>query len=74
MDKDDTTRLEALRLTIGRAFGVDLSDVGAWDVDGRLAGGFWDPRLRRPRTFHAAELAPGTFRLHEEEPTAAAAA
>jgi hypothetical protein len=71
---DDTTRLEALRFTIGRAFGVNLSDVGAWDVDGHLVGGFWDPRQRRPRSFHAAELAPGTFALHEDRPIAAVAA
>lgn len=61
-----TMRLEALRLEIGRSFGVDLGDVGAWDVDGHLMGGFWDPRERRARTFAAAELAPGCFRLHEE--------
>jgi hypothetical protein len=30
--------------------------------------------LQRPRTFHAAELDPGTFRLHEDEPAAAGAA
>jgi hypothetical protein len=71
---NDTTRLEELRFTIALAFGVDLGDVGAWDVDGHLVGGFWDPRQRRPRTFHAAELAPGTFALHEEKPTAAVAA
>jgi hypothetical protein len=68
----DRQRLEALKLAIGRSFGVGLGDIGAWVVDGHLVGGFWDPRARRPRTFQAAELAPGAFALHEEAAAAAA--
>jgi len=62
----ETKRIEALKKTIGRRFGIGLGDVGVWDVDGRLLGGFYDCRLGRARSFEAAEVAPGCFRLHEE--------
>jgi hypothetical protein len=70
----DRQRLAALKAKIGRSFGVGLSDVGVWDVDGGLRAGFWDEGERRPRTFAAAELAPGEFTLYEEAAAPAAEA
>jgi len=59
-------RVEALRMAIGRAFGVGLADVGAWAGEERLWAGFYDPRERRPQSFAAVVDAAGRITWWEE--------